>query len=114
MFGLDDLVKVISEHKIQSIAIPPLGCGNRGLDWGLVKKMIETKLEILNEKIAVIIFEPSSVTPIVTKRNLSKKPKLTDLRAMLLASMFQYLQLGYDITVLETQKLAYFLERFST
>ncbi|WP_255473302.1 macro domain-containing protein [Planomicrobium sp. CPCC 101110] len=29
--GLQDLVKVVKELSIQSIAIPPLGCGNGGL-----------------------------------------------------------------------------------
>jgi O-acetyl-ADP-ribose deacetylase (regulator of RNase III) len=39
--GLKDLTKAISEHNIKSIAIPPLGCGNGGLDWNIVKGMIE-------------------------------------------------------------------------
>src|SRR5690242_234968 len=26
--GLEDLVRVIRDHKIMSIAVPPLGCGN--------------------------------------------------------------------------------------
>ena len=32
--GLKDLAKVIEERRIKSIAMPPLGCGNGGLDWG--------------------------------------------------------------------------------
>src|SRR5262245_8179408 len=31
--GLDALVNEIQNRDIQSIAIPPLGCGNGGLDW---------------------------------------------------------------------------------
>ena len=31
--GLDDLVRIIREKEIRSIALPPLGCGNGGLDW---------------------------------------------------------------------------------
>ncbi len=34
--GLIDLVKVIQERDIKSIAIPPLGCGNGGLEWSAV------------------------------------------------------------------------------
>src|ERR1700722_142939 len=30
--GLQDLLRVIREHKIKSIALPPLGSGNGGLD----------------------------------------------------------------------------------
>ncbi len=33
--GLKDLVHVIGEHGIRSIALPPLGCGLGGLDWGM-------------------------------------------------------------------------------
>ena len=42
--GLDDLVKVIREKDISSIALPPLGCGNGGLDWKDVRPLIEAKL----------------------------------------------------------------------
>jgi O-acetyl-ADP-ribose deacetylase (regulator of RNase III) len=35
--GLKDLVKVISDKNINSIALPPLGCGNGGLEWQKVK-----------------------------------------------------------------------------
>lgn len=35
--GLRDLVDVIRREKIQSIAVPPLGCGNGGLDWRVVR-----------------------------------------------------------------------------
>ncbi|MEM7601803.1 MAG: macro domain-containing protein, partial [Verrucomicrobiota bacterium] len=38
--GLEDLVRVISENEIKSIAIPPLGCGNGGMDWGDVRPLI--------------------------------------------------------------------------
>jgi O-acetyl-ADP-ribose deacetylase (regulator of RNase III) len=34
--GLRDLIRVIREKKIESIALPPLGCGSGGLDWALV------------------------------------------------------------------------------
>jgi O-acetyl-ADP-ribose deacetylase (regulator of RNase III) len=38
--GLDDLRDVIREWRIHSIAIPPLGCGNGGLDWRDVRPLI--------------------------------------------------------------------------
>src|SRR3954470_1840626 len=40
--GLEDLVRVVRERRIRSIALPPLGCGNGGLDWGQVRKAIES------------------------------------------------------------------------
>src|SRR3954451_2786243 len=39
--GLSDLVRVVAEHSITSIAIPALGCGNGGLDWRQVRPLIE-------------------------------------------------------------------------
>lgn len=43
--GLDMLVGFITEYKPKVIAIPPLGCGNGGLDWNIVKKIIIDKLQ---------------------------------------------------------------------
>jgi O-acetyl-ADP-ribose deacetylase (regulator of RNase III) len=42
--GLDDLIKIIKKYRIESIAIPKLGCGNGGLEWDKVKKLIVNKL----------------------------------------------------------------------
>ena len=36
--GLDDLIHVLEENEIRSVAIPPLGAGNGGLEWERVKK----------------------------------------------------------------------------
>jgi O-acetyl-ADP-ribose deacetylase (regulator of RNase III) len=46
--GLDDLVRVIGEHGITSIAVPPLGCGHGGLDWTDVRPRIEAALGSLS------------------------------------------------------------------
>lgn len=55
--GLIALKKAIREYDIQSIAIPPLGCGLGGLDWNVVKAMIIEALQDLDINIA--IYEPS-------------------------------------------------------
>ena len=47
--GLEDLRRVILEKKIRSIAIPPLGSGNGGLNWSEVRPKIEAALGTLNE-----------------------------------------------------------------
>src|SRR5579884_1817745 len=39
--GLEDLVSQIRRLNIESIAMPPLGCGNGGLDWEDVRPLIE-------------------------------------------------------------------------
>lgn len=52
--GLQDLVSVILEKQIKSIAIPKLGCGAGGLEWVDVKKEIENALGKL-EKVDITI-----------------------------------------------------------
>jgi O-acetyl-ADP-ribose deacetylase (regulator of RNase III) len=54
--GLEALVKCIADHQINSIAIPALGCCNGGLDWQIIKPMIEKHLSCLN--ITINIYEP--------------------------------------------------------
>ena len=49
---------LLQEKNIESIAIPALGCGNGGLDWNIVKQMIEKSLIGLETKI--FIFAPDS------------------------------------------------------
>ena len=55
--GLIALTIKIKQLNIISIAIPPLGCGNGGLSWNVVKSLIESAFEQM-ESTQVIIFEP--------------------------------------------------------
>jgi len=55
--GLAQLRKWLLETGAKSIAIPPLGCGNGGLDWAKVKPMILDAIGDLDIQIA--IYEPS-------------------------------------------------------
>ncbi|MBL7913989.1 MAG: macro domain-containing protein [Bacteroidia bacterium] len=104
--GLDDLVTQIEKLNIQSIAIPPLGAGQGGLNWEKVKELIQMKLGHLNIEISV--FEPVNL---VKSNSSNAIANLTKPRAMVLALIAQYKKLGYDISLLEIQKLAYFLQR---
>ena len=56
--GLVDLIKRVKELEITSIAIPPLGCGNGGLDWAEVKPLIEKAFSDLPE-VDVWLYGPS-------------------------------------------------------
>jgi len=103
--GLDDLVAQINKLHIRSIAIPPLGSGQGGLKWEKVKQIILEKLS--NVDAEIIVFEPGAVSPAV----VTEQAKLTKPRALILSLINQYRQLGFDISLLEIQKLAYFLQR---
>ncbi len=106
--GLDDLVRVIKEKKIKSIALPPLGCGNGGLDWKDVKPLIVSKLSALASSVAIEVFEPGHHS--YTKTSGNGIAKLTKARALTVALAERYNVLGFDISHLEIQKLAYFLQ----
>jgi O-acetyl-ADP-ribose deacetylase (regulator of RNase III)/uncharacterized protein YwgA len=108
--GLQELARYIESNRIKSIAIPPLGCGNGGLNWDIVKQMIEKYLSALNAEIYV--YEPNSaVKALLQKQNVAKKPKLTSARAMLLYSLFYYEAIGEYSSLFSANKLAYFLQR---
>lgn len=55
--GLVDLVRVIRELGIQSVAVPALGAGLGGLSWRDVKPLIEEALGGL-EGVEVLVYEP--------------------------------------------------------
>ena len=55
-FGLLRLAKEIQNRKIQSIAIPRLGCGRGGLVWDEIKPVIEDKLGHL-EDVVIEVYE---------------------------------------------------------
>lgn len=107
--GMKELVKTINEKQIKSIAIPPLGCGNGGLNWNEVKSIILKELELVNEGVEVIIYEPGYNNQ---EAKSKKEITLTPARAMLLTSLKNYQVLGYSINLLVIQKIAYFLQRF--
>jgi O-acetyl-ADP-ribose deacetylase (regulator of RNase III) len=106
--GLLDLRRFIEEHKIRSVALPPLGSGNGGLDWRAVRPLIIDALEPLQD-VTTIVYEPTKQYQNVQKREGVEK--LTPPRALLTELVRRYWVLGIECTVLEVQKLAYFLER---
>ena len=106
--GLDELIKVIKKRKINSIAIPPLGSGNGGLQWFKVKKIIENKLRDL-EDCEIYVYEPNSeVKEILNKERV----KLTPARGMLLYMLFELVKNGEFVSEFASEKICYFLQRF--
>jgi len=58
--GLVDLISVIRDRQIRSIAIPPLGAGLGGLDWSTVRTLIESQLAPLADAgVDVVVYEPN-------------------------------------------------------
>lgn len=55
--GTKDLKRIIAEKGIRSIAIPPLGAGNGGLDWSDVRSKIEAAFAHMPE-LKVLVYEP--------------------------------------------------------
>jgi len=106
--GLNDLKRFIQEKKIRSVAIPPLGTGNGGLEWPKVKALIEATLGSLKET-DIIVYEPTAKYQNVAKRGGVEK--LTAPRALIAELVRRYSILGIECTLLEVQKLGYFLER---
>jgi O-acetyl-ADP-ribose deacetylase (regulator of RNase III) len=108
--GLNDLVRVLQQNHIQSIAIPPLGSGLGGLDWQAVKESINNKLANL-EGIEIKIYEPSNIADSKTVSSIDV-PKMTAGRAALVALMQRYINglLDPSISLLEVHKLMFFLQ----
>lgn len=106
--GLKDLRAFIQDKGIRSIAIPPLGCGNGGLGWSLVRPEIEAALgELVG--VDIVVFEPTSKYQNVVKR--AGVQMLTPARALIAELVRRYWVLGIECSLLEIQKLAWFLER---
>jgi O-acetyl-ADP-ribose deacetylase (regulator of RNase III) len=105
--GLQDLHRFLVEKNIESVAIPPLGAGNGGLDWAKVRTQIEAALGDLDTQI--LVFEPTQKYQNVAKR--AGVETLTPARALIAELVRRYWVLGMECSLLEIQKLAWFMER---
>ncbi len=104
--GLEDLVRIIRENGIKSIAIPPLGSGNGGLQWSKVKQLIIDAL--ISEEIDVMVHEPIREIP---EAHNDKPAKLTPARALLLFMLFEQVRNGEYPSEFSSEKICYFLQR---
>lgn len=106
--GLKDLKRVVRQRHVSSLALPPLGAGNGGLDWPTVRATIEEELKDIGP-VRVLVFEPTNVYQNVAKR--AGVEKLTPARALIAEIVRRYWVMGMECSLLEVQKLAWFLER---
>lgn len=107
--GLKDLIAIVKRERIRSIAVPPLGCGNGGLDWERVRPLIEQAFSAAPE-VEVELFEPAGAPKAEEMKVATKRPEMTPGRAAILGLLSRYVLPGYRLTLLEIQKLAYFLQ----
>ncbi|MCF3478263.1 Appr-1-p processing protein [Stenotrophomonas maltophilia] len=109
--GLDSLVEEIKRLSIKSVAMPPLGCGNGGLDWDEVRPLIVSKLSVLND-VSVELFGPS-VREASSPEYKSKGVAMTEERAIFLRAVAALEpSFGGAIDRLSLQKIAYFIQVF--
>jgi len=108
--GLEDLLREIERLDIHSIALPPLGCGNGGLDWeNEVRPLMEAAFARI-PRVEVYAYEPAPATEPVPLGAASPKPKLTLARAIMLDLIGVYKASHYALGRLVAQKLAYFAQ----
>ncbi|MDQ5826050.1 MAG: macro domain-containing protein [Chloroflexota bacterium] len=107
--GLQSLVKQVQLLGIESIAVPPLGCGNGGLDWKDVRPLIEAAVAEL-PNVRVLLFEPGSAPQADTMPVRTKPPRMNRTRALVVSLLSRYRKVGYKSSLLEVQKLLYFLQ----
>lgn len=109
--GLVDLVRVIRDKGIRSIAIPPLGSGLGGLDWTEVRPRIERALGELDD-VQVLVYEPIGAPSSGRMVNAREVPTITAGRAALVELIHRYLGGLLDpfVTLLEVHKLMYFMQ----
>lgn len=106
--GLDDLVRVIGELGIRSIALPPLGCGLGGLNWLEVRPLIERKLAGVTADI--VVYPPEGAPPASAIASLGHRPTMSAGKAALVHLIDRYSPVAMGAGLIEIQKLMYFLQ----
>lgn len=106
--GLQDLRRVIADYGVQSLALPPLGCGLGGLDWSDVMPLIEAALADL--PVQALVFEPSGPPSPESMVERRKPLAMTPGRAAFIGLLDRYLVPGDSASPLVVQKLLYFLQ----
>ncbi len=107
--GLDDLVIQVRKLGIKSMVLPPLGCGNGGLDWNDVRPLIEKKLSSLQD-VKFFVFTPSSDhAPAPEQENIPSDLTIPRATMMVVLGQLEKYFGGY-FTRLTAQKLVYFMQ----
>ena len=105
--GLKDLIRIIQESGIKTVAIPPLGAGNGGLKWERVKELIELKMSSVD--VDLFVYEPTTE---IKEHLIKERIKLTDARALLLYVLYDLVRSGEFVSEFSSEKVCYFLQKF--
>lgn len=107
--GLAALIEEVERLGIQSIAVPPLGCGMGGLDWSKVgPRIVKTFAKLPH--VHVLLFAPFGAPEVEAMPVATERADMTRARALLIRLIEKYCVPGYRLSLLEIQKLAYFLQ----
>jgi O-acetyl-ADP-ribose deacetylase (regulator of RNase III) len=104
---LRDLIDVISQRQIPSVAIPAIGCGQGGLEWEEVRRRIEN---IFNySEASIMVFPPIER---LKRYNKTVFPQMTLGRASLISLMRHHLDglIFPYVGLMDVQRLLYFLQ----
>jgi O-acetyl-ADP-ribose deacetylase (regulator of RNase III) len=77
--GLVDLRRVLNEYSVESVALPPLGCGLGGLEWSDVRPRIEAAMADM--PVHVLVFEPTGAPAPDKMVDRRERPNMTPGRA---------------------------------
>jgi len=108
--GLDSLKAEVKRLNLKSVAIPALGSGLGGLPWHEVEQLIQSSLAELPE-VNWLLYPPQNAPQADVMLNNTKRPKMTIGRAAVIGLIDRYVSTGFDyrLSLLEVQKLVYFL-----
>lgn len=106
--GLSCLIEEIKARGIASIALPPLGCGNGGLDWTFVQPLIVSALSGLPD-VRVLLFPPEGA-PASEAMKPAAPRRMTLANALYIYLLDRYSAIDQSFSQIELQKLAYFLQ----
>lgn len=107
--GLVDLVATIRALGITSIAIPPLGCGNGGLRWEQVEPLIVQAFADLTD-VDVVVYPPEGAPAAAAMVDNTRRPAMTVGKAALVEMIASYSAATVEVSLIEVQKLMYFLQ----
>ncbi len=79
------------------------------LDWGDVLPLIERAMDRVPD-VEALIFAPTGASAPAAMVNRTERPEMTPRRANMLRLLSDYRVLGYDLTLLEIQKILFFLQ----